>query len=153
MFRDFYIDEFVVLLKAQTQKKVFQDLAQTISYQCLCDPLTLMKVFDNRLSERTFGMEAGVAVFDVQSSYVQKPVLVLATLENMVDFKALDGNPVNIVAAVISPKTEGAFHLQKLSWISRLLKNEQLCNALRSAREVDAMRVLFLPDQEWIIAA
>lgn len=153
MFKDFCVDVFIAGLKAQTQKRVFQDLAQIVSPVCSCAVTDLDRILERRLSERTFGMEAGVSVFDVQSSLVKTPVIVLATLENKLDFKALDGNLVDIVAAVISPRTEGGYHLQKISWISRLLRDQNLCGALRSAKDEDAMRVLFLPPQQENIAA
>lgn len=153
MFNHYHVDLYLPSMKGQTQKKIFQDLAEALSAHCVAPAPILEKVFDKRLSERTFGMEAGVAVFDVQSSLVKRPALVIASFESRVDFNALDGNPVDVMAAVVSPSGEAGRHLQKLSWVSRLLKNEVLCCGLRSARDEDAMRVLFLPDQEWMMAA
>lgn len=154
MFKDFCVDVFIAGLKSQTQKRVFEEVAQSVSNTCFCPIVDLNRIFERRLSERTFGMESGVSVFDVQSSLVKKPIVVLATLENKLDFKALDGSLVDIVAAVISPRNEAGTHLQKLSWISRLLHDQNLCGALRSAKDEDAMRVLFLyPHLDNVVAA
>lgn len=153
MFRDFCIDVFIARLQAQTQKRVFEGLAHCVSSYCLTGSEDLIRVFDRRLSERSVGIEAGVSVFDVQSSLVKNPVIALVTLESKLDFKALDGNLVDIVAAVISPRTEAGYHLPKVSWISRLLRDEALCGALRSAQDEDAMRVLFLPPMQGNVAA
>lgn len=153
MGSDLNFDLFIARMKAQSQKKVFHDLASEAAVTCGVDAETLSRIFSRRLEERTFGMGRGVAIFDVKSLQVQHPVLVMATLENMVDFNALDGQPVNILAAVISPASLGPVHLQKLAQVSRLLNDEDLCNALRDARDEDAMRVLFLSSQGRMMAA
>lgn len=153
MGSDLNFDLFLARMKAQSQKKVFYDLASETAELCGVDVETLYRVFSRRLEERTFGMGRGVAIFDVKSMQVQRPALVIATLENMVDFNALDGQPVNILAAVISPYSLGPIHLQKLAQVSRLLNDDCLCNALRDARDEDAIRVLFLSSQGKMMAA
>lgn len=146
-------DLYIPKMKAQTQGRVFESLATEVESGCGVQAPVLMDIFQMRLAQRTFGMGDGVAIFDVKSSIIKAPVMVLSTLDQDVDFDALDAKPVDIMAAVISPADDVSSHLQKLAGISRMLKNDSLCHALREARDADAMRVLFMPTQDWMVAA
>lgn len=146
MFKDFTIDLFLASLKAQSQKKVFQEISYMAAPVCGAAQDDLEKLFDLCSVGRSFAPDqGGVAVFDVQSSFVKSPLIVLATLENSIEFKMFDAHPVDIFACVLSPRADVGVHLQKVSWISRLLKDDLLCDGLRSAKNCDAMRVLFMP--------
>ncbi|MGH1374774.1 MAG: PTS sugar transporter subunit IIA [Alphaproteobacteria bacterium] len=146
-------DLFLARLKAQTQDRAFELLAEHSAALCGTEVSVLRKVFARRLSERTFGMGDGISIFDVKSEKIKSPVLAMLTFDQDIDFNALDNKPVNVMAAVISPRSSGPFHLQRLASISRVLRAQELCDALRDARDEDAMRVLFMPSQDWMIAA
>lgn len=153
MFKDFQIDVFGPRLRVQNQKKALQELSRIAGPVCGAGEDTLFSVFDKRLSEHGFGWDSGVSVLDVASRHIVRPVVAVVTFEDVLDFNALDGRPVDILGAVISPDGDVPTHLQKLSWLSRVLRNEKLCGSLRSAKDEDAMRVLFLPSQDWFVAA
>jgi len=146
MVKDLTFDLFLPKIKAQTQKKVFQVLADETAFLCGVEQTTLNKIFTRRLSERTFGMGRGVAIFDVKSSQIKRSLLVMATLDQKINFNALDDAPVNIVAALISPSFEGPLHLQKLAQLSRLIKDENLCADMRNSDNADDMRILLSSD-------
>ena len=124
--KELHFDIFLPGMKEQTQPKVFEALAVQASALCATEPNVLLEVFQTRLSERTFGMGNGVAIFDVRSSEIRRPVLVMSTFERDVDFNALDGKPANIMAAVISPQVFGPSHLQRLASVSRVLRSSDL---------------------------
>jgi len=60
----------------------------------------------------------------------EKPSLALFFLESSVDFEAMDGKPVSIVFSMISPNIKS--HLQMLSRLMYLLKNDALTTLLRA---------------------
>lgn len=75
----------------------------------------------------------GIAVPHVRNPVVlnsEKPSLALFFLESPVDFEAMDGKPVSIVFSMISPNIKS--HLQMLSRLMYLLKNEALIGLLHS---------------------
>lgn len=152
-FKTIHFDLFLAKIKAQTKDKVYDFLVHEMAPLAETDAEVLHKVFQKRLKERTFGMGEGIAIFDVKSSHIKKPVIAIANFDHEIDFNALDDRPAHILAAVISPSSDGAMHLQRLAGISRLLRNKELSKALREARNVDEMRVLFMPSQDWMIAA
>ena len=148
-----HFDLYKANMKVQTQDRVFEALAEDVQSLCGTQSSVLLDIFKVRLAQRTFGMGDGVAIFDVKSTAVKKPVMVMATFDQEIDFDALDGKPVDIMASVISPLEDASAHLQRLASVSRLLKCEDLCQALRDAQNEDALRVLFMPTQDWMVAA
>lgn len=151
--KDVDFDFYFPKVNVQTQIQAFELLAEEIHSACQVPAPALMDVFHVRLAQRSFGMGEGVGIFDVKSSAVKKPVMAMMTFEHDLDFDALDGRTVDVMAALVSPLSDSAAHLQKLAMISRLLRCDDLCEALRSADDVDAMRVLFMPSQDWMVAA
>ncbi len=153
IIKELRFDIFRVNVAARNQQGAFEELAQAAAPLCGLNRLALMDVFERRLLERTFGMGDGVAVFDVVSPRIQTPVLALFTFAHDIDFNALDGEPANIMAAVLSPSSADSAHLQRLAVVSRVLRSCDLCAALRDAEDLDTMRALFMPTQDWMIAA
>lgn len=148
-----YFDRLLIDLKAQNQKQIFDILAKETALLTQGNADRIRSAFETRLGERTFGMGNGLSIFDIKSPAINKPVLILARFEQELDFNALDGKPVDLMAAVISPHNDVSEHLQKLAYISRVLRSKDLQSALRDAPNEDAMTVLFMPSQDWMIAA
>ncbi len=148
-----YFDRLLIDLKAQNQRQAFDVLAKESATLTQGNAERIRNAFQSRLEERTFGMGNGLSIFDIKSPAINKPVLIMARFEQELDFNALDGRPVDLMAAVISPQNNVSEHLQKLAYISRVLRSEDLCAALRDAPNEDAMTVLFMPSQDWMIAA
>ncbi len=151
--KSLHIDLFFANLKAQSQNRIFEILAQETSALCMTNVEALEDVIQMRLYERSCCVGDGVAIFDVKSAIIQKPVLAISTFDQPLDFNAPDLKPVDVMAAVLSPQSHGPFHLQRLAAVSRMLRSDGLCAALREAQDTDAMQVLFMPTQEWMNAA
>lgn len=144
---------FMASVKAQNRKQLFQTLSAQAQSLCGADRESLCHVLENRMDEIDFCPEDGAVVFDVKSAVIQKPVMAIISCERGIDLKAMDGVPVNIMAAILSPQSMGPMHLQRLAAVSRVLKSNDLCAAIKDARNEDALRVLFMPSQEWMLAA
>lgn len=153
MQKELSFDFYLCQLNISTQDQAFQILSEKVHKKCGVDSSALLDIFSVRLAQRSFGMGDGVAVFDVKSSAIKKPVLTMVSFADCIDFDSLDDKPVDLMAAVISPLEDSSEHLQKLAHISRVLRCDALREALREARDPDAMRVLFMPSQDWMIAA
>ena len=151
--REIHFDILAVRLKAQDQDDIFRYLAQESAPFCTPDHAVLFDLFQDRLEEINCGMGEGVAVFDLQSPVVCSPVLALITLAQDMAFGAVDNRPVDLMAAVLSPQSDGSLHLQRLARLARLLRTPALCTALRDADNTDAAEVLFMPAQGRIKAA
>jgi len=68
--------------------------------------------------------------------------VVVVRLEKPIPFDAIDGLPVDLFFALLSPADSGVEHLRALARISRLLRREDLRDQLRRAADADAVRFL-----------
>jgi PTS system nitrogen regulatory IIA component len=58
-----------------------------------------------------------------------------ARLAKPVDFEAVDGEPVDLVFLLLAPQAAGTDHLKALARIVRLLRDPELCTALRTSTD------------------
>ena len=151
--KEIYLDLFLARIKAQSQQKFFDELILESAFSCGAELSGLRDVVTMAASERTFAVGDGVAIFDLKSTVIQKPLIVMSTLEAPVPFDVLGGKPTDIIATVFSPQALGPLHLQRLAFVSRILKSKDLRMALRDAPNADSMSVLFMPTQDWMVAA
>jgi len=56
-----------------------------------------------------------------------------AQLDHPVDFDSMDDQPVDLVFLLLAPEGAGADHLKALARVSRLLRNQAICEKLRAA--------------------
>jgi PTS system nitrogen regulatory IIA component len=56
-----------------------------------------------------------------------------AQLDHPVDFDSMDDQPVDLVFLLLAPEGAGADHLKALARVSRLLRNQTICEKLRAA--------------------
>lgn len=68
---------------------------------------------------------------------------VFAQLAKPIDFDAVDKKPVDLVFLLISPENSGADHLAALAAVSRILKDENVCAKLRSAKNSEEIFDIF----------
>ena len=66
--------------------------------------------------------------------------------ERMIDFEALDGQPVELIFLLLAPEAAGADHLKALARVARLLRDPEVARKLRESRDADAVyAVLAMP--------
>ena len=96
------------------------------------------------------GIGDGIAVPHVRNPivlHVSKPTVTLCFLEHPIDFGALDGKPVSILFALISPSVKAHLHL--LSRLGFVLRNPRLRTALmEQANRVELVAALAAAEAE-----
>jgi PTS system nitrogen regulatory IIA component len=78
------------------------------------------------------GIGDGIAIPHVRNPvvlHVSKPTITLCFLEHPIDFRAIDGQPVNILFTLISPTVRSHLHL--LSRLGFVLQNENFKGTLK----------------------
>jgi len=85
------------------------------------------------------GVGEGIAIPHAAGTYIFTPGLVLLRLKNPIDFEALDSGPVDMVLAMAVPKGQTGLHLRILAGISRLCKNREFLEAVRTAEDAPAL--------------
>jgi fructose-specific phosphotransferase system IIA component len=88
------------------------------------------------------GIGHGVAVPHVLCDTVHSLMFAVLTLKQGVDFKAEDGEKVDLIFLIAGPQEETAPHLKLLSKLVRLLHDQDFRDSLRAASDAKALASL-----------
>jgi nitrogen PTS system EIIA component len=86
------------------------------------------------------GIGDGIAIPHVRNPvilHVESPTVTLCFLENPIDFRAIDGQPVSTLLTLISPTVRAHLHL--LSRLSYVLRNQDFKKALKAQASRDEL--------------
>jgi nitrogen PTS system EIIA component len=136
------MDAIRASLKAGSKKQALQEIAAVFAS---VHGLPEREVFDTLLERERLGSTAvgrGIAIPHGKLPEVTQVIGVFARLERPIDFDALDDQPVDLIFAMLAPVGAGADHLKSLAKVSRLLKEQALCEKLRGADTDDAIHSL-----------
>ena len=79
------------------------------------------------------GIGNGIAIPHCRCAGLDRAVGAVITLENGIDFDAVDGAPVDIIFAMVVPQDGGSEHLQRLAVLAEALQTPGFVASLRSA--------------------
>ncbi len=129
----------VAALKVQGKKQLLQELSARAA------PLVRLperRIYDT-LTERerlgTTGVGQGIAIPHGRLANIDKIVGVFMRLETAIVYDAVDNQPIDLVFMLLAPEGAGADHLKALARVSRLLRNQAVCDKLRAAKSSEAL--------------
>jgi PTS system nitrogen regulatory IIA component len=96
------------------------------------------RVLREREALASTGIGSGVAIPHGRVRGLERLVAALAVCRSGVDFDSVDGLPVHIVVAILAPERSTGDHLKALARVSRVLRSEQVRDALVEAPSTDA---------------
>ena len=79
------------------------------------------------------GIGKGIAIPHCRSANITKICCCLITLNESVDFDAIDNNPVDILFILVVPEKSCDQHLETLANLAKLMDNAEYRNKLRNA--------------------
>lgn len=126
-------------LNATSKKHLLQELAQCAEEVLGIKARTAFDAMLERERLGATGMGHGVAIPHARIDGLKGIVGIFAALSKPVDFEAVDGEPVDLVFALLAPKDAGADHLRALARVSRRLRDPSVCAKLRSADHPSAI--------------
>ena len=88
------------------------------------------------------GVGYGVALPHARLEGLRRIRAVFLRLETPIDFDAVDGQPVDLIFALLAPPNAGAEHLLALARVSRLFRQAELRKQLRQSHTPDAVYAL-----------
>ncbi|HWC63488.1 MAG TPA: PTS IIA-like nitrogen regulatory protein PtsN [Rhizomicrobium sp.] len=135
-------DAVIPALKAQTKKQLLQELAARAASLTKLPEKRIFETLIERERLGTTGVGAGIAIPHGRMAGVTRIIGVFARLEGGLDYEAVDGQPVDLVFMLLAPENAGADHLKALARVSRLLRNQGLCEKLRAASTTEAIYAL-----------
>ena len=136
---DLLVPEGVVAdLKATSKKQALQDLAKRAAEVSGLHERAIFDVLMERERLGTTGVGNGIAILHGLFARRDQPI----------DFHAIDERPVDLIFVLLAPENAGADHLKALARISRLLRNNGICDKLRGTDSAEALFAILTESQE-----
>lgn len=109
----------------------------------------LLKAVLDREAQRSTGIGHGFAIPHAKCDAVDQLVIALGRCHEPIDFAAIDGQPVSLIALLASPIHATTTHIQALAKLSRLVTNGAMLNQLLAATSSEELyRVVSANDVE-----
>src|SRR3569832_1504065 len=135
-------DAVLAHVKATTKKQVLQEMAHRAA---ILTKLPERRIFDTLVEREKLGstgMGQGIAIPHGRIPGIDKMTGLFAQLDHPVDFDSMDDQPVDLVFLLLAPEGAGADHLKALARVSRLLRNQAVCEKLRAAPQAATLFAL-----------
>ena len=146
---DLLVPEGVVAnLKATSKKQALQDLAKRAAEVSGLHERAIFDVLMERERLGTTGVGNGIAIPHGKLASLDRLHGLFARLEQPIDFHAIDERPVDLIFVLLAPENAGADHLKALARISRLLRNNGICDKLRGTDSAEALFAILTESQE-----
>ena len=145
-FLDF--DAIKTGLPAGNKRAVLQQLAGLAGQRLGVDAGTIFTAIMEREQLGSTGFGQGVAIPHGKIDGLGRIYCLFARLSEPVDYKAIDGRPVDMVFLLLSPPDAGAEHLKALAGISRITRHVPTLEKMRGARSRDALAAVLMGADE-----
>jgi len=145
-FIDF--DAINTRLSGGNKRSLLQQLAH-LSGQRLCiDSTAILASLNEREQLGSTGFGQGVAIPHGKIEGLPRIYGMFSRLAEPIDFKAIDGKPVDLIFLLLSPPDAGAEHLKALAAVSRVTRHQPTLEKMRGARSRDALAAVLLGADE-----
>ena len=125
-----------------SKKRLLQDISDQAADVYGLHRDEVFAALQDRETLGSTGVGRGVAIPHARFEGQDRVVGLFTRLEKPVDFESVDNQPVDLVFTLLAPKAEGAEHLKALALVSRTLRSETNCSALRSNESEAALFAL-----------
>ena len=145
-FLDF--DSIKTSLPGGNKRSLLQQLANTAAQRLGRDPAEILASIVERERLGSTGFGHGVAIPHGKIDGLKSIYGLFARLSEPVNYKAIDGDPVDLVFLLLSPPDAGADHLKALASISRVIRHAPTLEKMRGARSRDALAAVLMNADE-----
>lgn len=132
-------DAVIPALKVQGKKQLLQELAERAAQLTRLPERRIFETLVERERLGTTGMGQGIAIPHGRLLGLPKITGLFARLDPPIAYEAVDDQPVDLVFLLLAPEGAGADHLKALARVSRLLRNQAICEKLRAATDAEVI--------------
>lgn len=133
-------DAIISGLKADDKRQLLQALADKAAAQTGLGSHDIFNALLQRERLGSTGLGSGIAIPHVKLAGLAAMRCIFARLAKPVAFESNDDQPVDLVFFLLAPEDAGADHLKSLARISRLARDPNAVDRLRSAKDETALR-------------
>ena len=126
-------------LRAQGKKQALQKIAERAAGISGIDAREIFDALHQRERLGSTGVGAGVAIPHTKLAHCRRLFAVFASLAKPIDFESPDGQPVDLICALIAPEGAGADHLKALARVARLMRDPRFVAGLRAAPDAETI--------------
>ena len=145
-FLDF--DAIKTSLSGGNKRSLLQQLSNLAGQRLDTDPAAILASVNEREQLGTTGFGQGVAIPHGKLESLTRIYCLFVRLSEPLDYKAIDGKPVDLVFLLLSPVDAGAEHLKALAAISRVTRHVPTLEKMRGARSRDALAAVLMGADE-----
>jgi nitrogen PTS system EIIA component len=145
-FLDF--DAIKPSMSGGNKRALLQQMAQFAAGRLQIDAAEILSSISERERLGSTGFGQGVAIPHGKIEGLARIYCMFARLSEPVDYKAIDGQPVDLVFLLLSPPDAGAEHLKALAAISRVTRHAPTLEKMRGARSRDALAAVLMGADE-----
>jgi PTS system nitrogen regulatory IIA component len=131
-------------LVAPNKRTLIQQLGQLAGQRLGVDSAAIVASVAERERLGSTGFGNGVAIPHGKIEGLTQVYCLAARLSEPIDYKAVDGQPVDLVFFLLSPPDAGAEHLKALAAVSRVIRHAPTLEKLRGARSRDAFGAVLM---------
>ena len=135
-------------LPGGNKRSLLQQLANLAGQRLNIAPAIVLASLTEREQLGSTGFGQGVAIPHGKIEGIERIYGLFARLGEPVDYKAIDGRPVDLVFLLLSPPQAGADHLKALAVISRITRHAATLERMRGARSRDALTAVLMGTDE-----
>jgi PTS system nitrogen regulatory IIA component len=129
-------------LKATNKKQALREIAAIAAALAGQSEAAVFETLLQRERLGSTGIGDGIAVPHGKLPDLPKLYGVFARLERPIEFEALDGEPVDLIFALVAPESAGADHLKALARVARVLREPGATRSLRATTDPAALYAL-----------
>jgi fructose-specific phosphotransferase system IIA component len=134
----------VLEFKADRKWDVIRELTAVLDAEnAVVDLEQLLAAVIQRERESSTGIGSGVAIPHAHEDSIRREFLAIGISRAGIEFDAIDGEPVHIVALLATPKKHQKRHMELLASLSRLLQDPDVRARLLAANDVEAVIEVF----------
>lgn len=135
-------------LKVTSKKQLLQELASRAGEITGLHERTIFDALLERERLGSTGVGNGIAIPHGKLAGLSSLCGVFARLPEPIDFEAIDERPVDLIFLLLAPESAGADHLKALARVSRLLRDDGVCDRMRGCDNSDALFALLTESAE-----
>jgi len=135
-------------LPGGNKRSLMKQLAELAGQRLGLEPAAILAGLNEREQLGTTGFGHGVAIPHAKIEGLGRIYGLFARLGEPLDYKAIDGRPIDLVFLLLSPPDAGAEHLKALAAISRVTRDAATLERLRGARSRDAVVAVLIGADE-----
>ena len=141
-------DAIKTALPGGNKRSLLKQLADLAAQRLGIDATLVLSALTEREQLGSTGFGHGVAIPHAKLDGLSHVYGLFTRLGDSVDYKAIDGKPVDLVFLLLSPAGAGAEHLKALAAISRVTRDAATLERLRGARSADALAAVLMGADE-----